>query len=620
MSVARSASATFTAVTPTPLPSGPPAGAACPTTNSAVANSGGTQLGLGASRASGVAPLAVFFDATGTTSTSTTRPFHDLEYRWTFGESGSGTWNFGAKAGTASRNEAMGPVAAHVFESAGTYPITVSAFNGTATVSYSCNITVLDTDAEFVGGKTVCISGAGNFVGCPAGAVQVTTTNAVTAVTGNIGAGNKRILFRRGETFTVGSILQVSQNGPGIIGAFGVGAKPILNQTTSSSRLAISSITTPTMADWRIMDLQFEGNNNDTSAISGAGSASDILILRNDMRNLKFGLSFSPSNLDAINNSGYTSPEWSKFFIIDNTVNDLVGIANGSNGMYLGLNTSAVMGNYVNPNNKGEHGIRCAHETLSVFSHNSITGIPSGRAFLSLRSPDQGSSTFPSSVYGPYVYSEKNYVSDNRFYGGYTGGGSGVGPTNGTSTGRSREMIWERNLFEGSAYTSSELLTLVGVNITARNNIFIMINGNAIGSQPLANSPVPDGLWIYNNSVYASGTSARLFSIIGNEAGDMTASVFNIKNNVFYAPNTSNGDSVIINLVGATINVGGTSNSGSSERTTSPLFTTTPPTTAAHFKPTTGSYAIGRGVSVPAWSDYFEAPLTGSSDMGAVRH
>src|SRR4030067_2638800 len=38
------------------------------------------------SRFYGVAPMAVFFDASGTTSTATTRPFHDLEYRWDFGD------------------------------------------------------------------------------------------------------------------------------------------------------------------------------------------------------------------------------------------------------------------------------------------------------------------------------------------------------------------------------------------------------------------------------------------------------------------------------------------------------------------------------------------------------
>jgi hypothetical protein len=399
-----------------------------------------------------------------------------------------------------------------------------------------------------------------------------------------------------------------------MIGAYGSGAKPIFDLSISGG-IRMSSNETPSMSDWRIADLQFEGNNLDISAINGNASLSDLLILRNDMRNLKFGIIFSDSNLNAINNSGYTHPMWSKFFIMDNTVNDLVGIDNGSNGMYLALERSAVMGNYINPNNKGEHGIRAAYESYSAFSHNEITGIPSGRAFLSLRSPNQGGSTFPSNIYGPYVYSEKNYVSDNRFYGGYTTGMAGCGLINGTATGRNRDYVWERNLFEASL-TTTQSLGLSGQNITARNNIFKMTGGAAIGTSPLEFSPVPDNLWIYNNSIYATGTSARLFTVIQNEVGDMTSSVIYIKNNLFYAPGTSNGDNLITNLVGATIY--SDSNSESSERTTSPNFTVTPPTIPSHFKPTVGSYSIGRGAAVPVWSDFFGTVQTTTRSLGAI--
>lgn len=573
------------------------------------------------SRSTGVAPLAVHFDASATTATAwTSRPFHELEYRWDFGDGSTSTWQYGAGEGTLLKRIAFGPIASYLYETAGTFTPALQVKYNNDIVTYPLpSVTVTASNTQWAGTKTVCVSTDGDFTGAPAGCTQVTSSNAVTAISGNIGSGDVRILLKRGGTYAVGSRIIIDQPGPGYIGAWGSGAKPIFNLTTSGSGIQISSSATPSMADWRIMDLQFEGNNTDAAAIWGGGSMRDLLVLRNDIRNLKFGLSFSISNLDAINNSGYTHAAWSNFFIMDNTINDLVGVANGSNGMYLSLERSAVMGNYVNPNNKGEHGIRAAYESYSVFSHNEITGIPSGRAFLTLRSPDQGGATFPSGTYGTYVYSEKNYVSDNRFYGGYTTGMSGVGPTNGTATGRSRDFVWERNLFEASA-TTNESLNLAGVNITARNNLFKMTGGAAIGTQPLANSPVPDGLWIYNNTIYATSTSANLFSVIQNEVGNMTGSVFEIKNNIFYAPNTSNGNSLITNLVGATINVGGTSNSASTERTTSPNFATMPPVAAAHFKPITGSYAIGRGVTVPVWSDYFGVSTGSTRDIGAIRH
>jgi PKD repeat protein len=88
-----------------------------------------------------VAPLAVFFDASGTTSPLTSNPFHNIEYRWDFGErdvkpgdlnrsppiTGATNWATGSRGGDPLnlRNSATGAVAAHVFESPGTYTVTV---------------------------------------------------------------------------------------------------------------------------------------------------------------------------------------------------------------------------------------------------------------------------------------------------------------------------------------------------------------------------------------------------------------------------------------------------------------------------------------------------------------
>ena len=77
-------------------PAGTSAGASLPLATTCTASAGAITLNAGAARASGVAPLAVFFDATATKSASTSRPFHDIEYRWDFGDPSSGTWNAGA--------------------------------------------------------------------------------------------------------------------------------------------------------------------------------------------------------------------------------------------------------------------------------------------------------------------------------------------------------------------------------------------------------------------------------------------------------------------------------------------------------------------------------------------
>ena len=104
------------------------------------------------SRTSGVAPLSVFFDAT-TTIDGTLRPFHDLEYRWDFGDTSAGTWANGAQPNVNSKNYATGPVASHVFETPGTYYVTLTALDGTnvaTTPLHYITITVQDPKESLI--------------------------------------------------------------------------------------------------------------------------------------------------------------------------------------------------------------------------------------------------------------------------------------------------------------------------------------------------------------------------------------------------------------------------------------------------------------------------------------
>jgi hypothetical protein len=614
--------------------SNPAATEACPTSNSIVESDGATRLGLNVSRASGVAPLAVFFDASSTSSSLTDRPFHDIEYRWEFGDQGSRTWTYGAKAGTASRNEAMGPVAAHVFESAGTFPITVRAIDGTTEVSsYSCNITVTQTDVEFVGNKTVCVSASGNFTDCPSGAVQVTSSNATTAVSSNIGTGNKRILFRRGESFSASNV-QINKNGPGLIGAFGSGAKPLLSNTTGSYVFNISSAATPEIEDWRILDIQMDGYGlgGNSAGVGGYGSMKNLLLSRLDIRNMHSGVVFSGSVLNGINSSNYTSPMWDGLFLTDNTVFQLNGTgATGGNGFYLTGWRMAVMGNNIDNNGGGEHGIRSEHSRFSVWQHNTTQRI--ARAHMTLRSADQNTSTLRAQLGSGLHYTEKLLASENHFIGGSSGHAfAGTGPTNGTSNGRAREQIWEKNLMIGGQGTNG-FFNFTGSEITARNNLLLMhplssffplLVGAYDTATALAQGIIqPTNIWFYHNTVYYPNAEDAFFATV--LIGDvLTNSELTYKNNLFYAPNLTletqddrdwifNPNNTIIHRTPLN------SNTLVTELHISPNFSATIPTTAAHLKPLAGSYVIGRGTDVKVWSDYFGNLITGSSrDLGAV--
>jgi hypothetical protein len=252
------------------------------------------------SRASGVAPLYVFFDATATTAAATSRPFHELEYRWNFGDAASGSWTSTPSMPNLSRNHATGPVAAHVFEAAGTYTVSLTVFDGTATATKSVQITVTDPDTVFAAntlcvGNSLPVAGAG---GCPAGAAVLASSDFDAAINNNI-ASRKRILFRRGDTFTSSATANIRLNGPGLIGAFGSGAAPLVNVSGGMRTIQLSGGGTPTIKDWRIMDLEINGHSGATSqGIVAEGGIDQVTMLRVNIHHVHHGLMLSTDLLE----------------------------------------------------------------------------------------------------------------------------------------------------------------------------------------------------------------------------------------------------------------------------------------------------------------------------------
>ncbi|RLD03823.1 MAG: hypothetical protein DRI65_12075, partial [Chloroflexota bacterium] len=151
---------------------------------------------IDASRVSGVAPLSVFFDASDTTSTATGKPFHEVHYAWDFGDTNAGNWQYG-NLGRKDKNLASGPIAAHVFETPGTYTVrlTTKGLDG-VTVSKSISVTVQNPDSVFSGNNTICFSSTGNYTSCPGGAQHITTSSFQNAM--DYATAGKRLLFRRG--------------------------------------------------------------------------------------------------------------------------------------------------------------------------------------------------------------------------------------------------------------------------------------------------------------------------------------------------------------------------------------------------------------------------------------
>ena len=181
---------------------------------------------LTASRVSGVAPLYVNFDATGTTHPQIANPTHDLFYSWTFGDAGAGNWANGVQsAGLTSKNAAFGPVTGHVFETPGTYVVDLIVMDGVTTKTKSVSITVQDPNVVYAGTNTICISNTGNFSGAPTGALQITRsgdTDIYTAINA-YKASNKRILLCKSDTWIATAQLQFDNLSGMTLGGYGPG-------------------------------------------------------------------------------------------------------------------------------------------------------------------------------------------------------------------------------------------------------------------------------------------------------------------------------------------------------------------------------------------------------------
>ena len=601
------------------------------------------------SRLRGVAPLSVFFDATGTTATSTIHPFHELEYRWDFGDAKGSpvngkTWSTGSRANVSSRNQATGPVAAHVFETSGTYTVALTVTDGTNSVSNKCvQIEVQDAGSVFSGSNTVCVAatsvpvaGAG---GCPAGASTAQQPSFPAAISSYAKTG-RRVLFKRGDTFTAATEARITATGPGTVGAYGTGALPLVQMTgnppEASPALSFSSVYTPKFSDWRVMDLMLDGVNGAHNMGLGIGSSSggvtQITVLRVTARNMATSFGFGGDLINYWNNHGSSGHTIDQLSIVDST--SAAGTNSGTS-CYNAGNRVAFMGNSIDGGGiaKGSHLARFTFLNKAVISNNSLSRPGFDRHTIKLHAPywnategvfDPTATIPPSS--GPDStnysaalngdgYSKQIVISDNKFTDYANPWSVTVGPQDGGKDERVRDVIIERNWFVATT-TSQSFVTIWATETTVRNNLFAASSSNAAGVMVAQRGiePPSSNVRIFNNSffsTYSSSSNPVMPFQIGNTTTNTT-----VKNNLAYAPNSNN-----------VLMIGGTGKSGfiaSSNTTKAQVhdtnpFIANPPVNPADFNLTKGSYAIGAGETVPVWSDFFlqSRPL-GRMDIGAV--
>lgn len=611
------------------------------------------------SRTSGVAPLYVFFDTVGQVPASVSRePFLELEYKWDFGDVGAGTWAFGSMAGIASKNAAVGPVAGHIFETPGTYSVCLTVKDRVdAVLTPTCQtITVTDPEVVFAS-TTVCINAvSSDFSQCPSAnpADHVINSDFDAVFTAQTGAGKRRLLFNRGETFDLSVPAAPTVTGPGLVGAYGTGNRPkVLNNVANTVMLTFN---TSGIADWRVMDLELDGNSAPASqGVQPNRYIQQLTLLRLEIHHTNIGVATSVSTLDIFNaavpctgdfpynGGGCVSPVWDQMALQDSEIHTLgTGTVNGGgNGLYWSAIRSAVLGNRIEDatHGQGEHIVRIAFADRLAFNHNYLAYPKTNKSILTTRAPAwAGSAGLPAGTYSQYIV--HGY---NKLVGGDPLNSMIVVlPVSGNIDHRLRYLIYEGNLIVSGTGTQSMMSLDAASYVAVRNNIF----NNDLGSaNPLSlgsGDSVPPAVayvYVHNNTFLKTTASPTCTGIGSDRCGGWTAmrlarraNNIHLRNNLVYSPlvtSTPPGYNTIASLININTNTNTaitTSNNTSDSQmlNTNPNFINASGTFGllSDYKPAcTGStYPCGQGTPVPVWSDALGVPSTATRDLGAVIH
>lgn len=556
---------------------------------------------ISCNRTSGAAPLTVICESGGADADES-RPFHTLLNTWNFGDTGAGNWAYGANT-SLSKNGATGPVAAHLYETAGTYTITVRVCDATTCAIDTETITVTDISAA----NTVCVGVSAEPVagsnGCPTSSnvAQKSDGDFDAMLTTQLGAssacgagGCKRILLQCGEAWLYSTNTTVSASGAGLIGKFGTCAAPTVTGTANANALTFGA------NDWRVSGLSFIAFASATTAQAIVTGASEQITVT--------GASFSGFNYGI--NATSSSP--SEVGVFNSSFANAVGT---SYGIFITVtNYGAVLGNLINIGTGGTHGLRSNGCDKCVFSNNTAYA-----ASVSAMLIHGYNFTIASQ------YTQKIVYSDNKIMGAATGTATGpvaFNPQNTTSDERIRDVIVERNWCVAGA-VQNDCIGVEAVDVTLRNNIFNITGGNAKRGVTISNSntsvgfPKTTRVNAYNNTGYDSAGSTDFVVIryFTNLDGTCTATA---ANNLGYAPGSSNG--VTIQNGGSCVVTLTTNSNNTQTRGTDPQFTgaTTAP---IGFQVATTSYAADGGTAdFPATSaDFFNCTdKSGDIRIGAV--
>lgn len=496
-------------------------------------------------------PAFCNFTATVTHTDPQIDVFHHLRYLWDFGDSGSsgtGNWTYGSGR---SRNAEHYPIAAHVFEGAGTRTVTlvVADYAGN-TGSDSDTVTVVAEDTAWAAADTLCFGATST--GCPAGATFAVSSDFDAGFQTSAG---KRTLYECGQTFAASASPNVSTaaSDGSLVGGYGScsGTPAIVTWAPDSSLFDDGDLD-----GWRFRDIEFRAtaapNNDSVPAIltnlTGYPQVSDFLALRVTAD----GVSGCP---------GFSRPYTAD---IADGYNDRIGLVDvycraadtpnpgGWPGSLHSYRYGAMLGyrfrnETAAPANAA--GMRMMGQDSSLFAHNSFECATTGGGQAcewSWRSCS-GLNTGAGGCDRP---DQNVVIADSRIYDDGTGASRTLHAANshdlvdagGTGGTPKRDWIIDSvRISYGSTATRASLgaIAIDGIDgMTISNNVIDFRRSSGAptsgtdqairqGSVAAADFDDDNDFWIYNNTVIENGTSSHAVTVV---SGSPTGAAYAVSN------------------------------------------------------------------------------------------
>lgn len=418
--------------------------------------------------------------------------WHESKFTWDFGDAGS------------RYNKLKGFNAAHTYDQPGTYKITLTVTNKAGKTD-KAQITVNITPASR---KVIYVASNGSDSNT---GLSVNSPVKTFAKAASLAGSNTEILFRRGDTFEVGSTMWL--NGSNIVvGAYGIGDRPTLLWTGPRntgvffrSKSTASNITVQDLS----LDSIFNKDTNDSGTPLGFQPAgTNFTVRRVEVLNLQFGANLNqrPRGFLFQENEAPLLTGLRKYFVW----------SEGENIVIIG--NKAV-------NSTREHIVRANYTHKILVMDNDFANIErrsSGADQYDIRKTalNVQSGTFA-------------YLADNKLNGPFQ-----IGPLGKADGLRHPEFRFKYAILEGNSVQNDMIeVNHGGEHITLRDNV-IRANGftaiNVDGFDSTYNRGVID-LIIQNNTGINISTGGRMISVNGKVAG------IQVLNNLYYAPNMTIG-------------------------------------------------------------------------------